>query len=187
MAKQTMQYVGAFLSGCALSLLSWMGISPSNAIAAELPVLQWPQQGALTATVDASQLSQDFANISFLIADASSGKPNMIETDSGLKYEDLVEGTGATAEKGNKVEVHYVGTLENGSKFDSSRDRNQTFEFPLGAGRVIKGWDEGVAGMKVGGKRKLVIPSKLGYGSRGIGPIPPDATLIFEVELVGIK
>jgi FKBP-type peptidyl-prolyl cis-trans isomerase len=101
---------------------------------------------------------------------------------------DLVVGTGAEAKKGQVVSVHYVGTLENGSKFDSSRDRDEAFEFKLGAGMVIQGWDLGVAGMKVGGKRTLTIPSNLGYGDRGYpGVIPPKATLIFEVELLGVR
>lgn len=110
-----------------------------------------------------------------------------ITTSSGLQYIDLKVGTGATAQAGQTVNVHYTGWLENGKKFDSSVDRGQPFSFPLGAGRVIKGWDEGVQGMKVGGKRKLIIPSSLGYGARGAGgAIPPNATLIFEVELLGI-
>lgn len=104
-----------------------------------------------------------------------------------LKSEDLVVGTGTEAVRGKNVSVHYVGTLENGKKFDSSRDRGEPFEFKLGAGMVIKGWDLGVAGMKVGGKRKLTIPSHLGYGDRGYpGVIPPRATLVFEVELLGV-
>ncbi len=108
-------------------------------------------------------------------------------TDSGLKYEDLVEGDGEPATAGQKVSVHYTGWLTDGSKFDSSVDRDQPFEFSLGAGMVIRGWDEGVAGMKVGGKRKLTIPPQLGYGARGAGGvIPPNATLVFEVELLGI-
>ena len=112
----------------------------------------------------------------------------MITTASGLQYEDIKVGTGDEAKPGMTVEVHYVGTLTDGKKFDSSRDRNDTFKFPLGAGRVIKGWDEGVAGMKVGGTRKLVIPSELGYGARGAGGvIPPNATLVFEVELIGVR
>jgi peptidylprolyl isomerase len=104
-----------------------------------------------------------------------------------LKIEDLKLGDGALATKGKHVKVHYVGTLTSGSKFDSSRDRNEGFEFTLGAGQVIKGWDEGVAGMKVGGMRKLTIPPELGYGARGFPPvIPPNSTLIFEVELLEV-
>lgn len=111
----------------------------------------------------------------------------VVTTDSGLKYQDLKEGTGPAAKRGDAVEVHYTGWLLNGKKFDSSVG-GKPFEFKLGAGMVIKGWDEGVAGMKVGGKRKLTIPSELGYGKRGAGDdIPPDSTLVFEVELLKIK
>jgi peptidylprolyl isomerase len=112
----------------------------------------------------------------------------MITTKSGLKYLDENVGDGAEAKKGDRVSVHYTGTLKSGKKFDSSRDRNEPFEFNLGAGEVIKGWDEGVAGMKIGGKRKLVIPAELGYGARGAGAsIPPNSELHFDVELLGIK
>jgi len=107
-------------------------------------------------------------------------------TSSGLKITELVLGDGKEATPGTTVSVNYKGTLENGKEFDSSYGRGP-FEFALGAGMVIKGWDEGVAGMKVGGKRELVIPPELGYGSRGIGPIPPNSVLTFEVELLGIK
>jgi FKBP-type peptidyl-prolyl cis-trans isomerase len=111
-----------------------------------------------------------------------------VTTPSGLKYVDQVVGTGDVAVAGKTASVHYTGWLENGKKFDSSVDRGQPFSFPLGAGRVIKGWDEGVQGMKVGGKRKLTIPSDLGYGSRGAGGvIPANATLIFDVELLGVR
>jgi len=110
-----------------------------------------------------------------------------VTTSSGLQYVELAVGTGAVAKTGQNVSVHYTGWLENGNKFDSSVDRGQPFSFPLGAGRVIKGWDEGVQGMQIGGKRKLIIPSHLGYGARGAGgAIPPNATLIFEVELLGV-
>ncbi len=110
---------------------------------------------------------------------------------SGLQFDDVVEGTGATASAGQHVTVHYTGWLyENGqagAKFDSSKDRDDPFDFPLGAGHVIRGWDEGVAGMKVGGTRRLIIPAELGYGARGAGGvIPPNATLLFEVELLEI-
>jgi FKBP-type peptidyl-prolyl cis-trans isomerase FkpA len=108
-------------------------------------------------------------------------------TDSGLKYDDTVIGDGATAMKGQTVSVHYTGWLTNGEKFDSSKDRNDPFQFPLGAGRVIRGWDEGVQGMKVGGTRRLTIPPQLGYGAQGAGGvIPPNATLVFDVELLAI-
>src|SRR5216683_5102069 len=111
----------------------------------------------------------------------------VITTKSGLKYVELKEGTGDEAKADQTVEVHYTGWLKDGTKFDSSKDRNKPFEFSLGAGQVIKGWDEGVAGMKVGGKRKLIIPPELGYGKRGAGnAIPPDAELTFEVELLKI-
>ncbi|MCW3095427.1 MAG: peptidylprolyl isomerase [Chthonomonadaceae bacterium] len=109
-------------------------------------------------------------------------------TASGLEYEDITEGTGASPATGQTVSVHYVGTLTNGTKFDSSRDRGKPFEFRIGVGQVIQGWDEGVATMKVGGTRKLTIPPALGYGARGAGGvIPPNATLLFEVELIGIR
>ena len=111
-----------------------------------------------------------------------------ITTASGLIIEDLQVGNGAEAAAGQYVSVHYTGWLTDGTKFDSSKDRGDPFEFPLGAGHVIRGWDEGVQGMKVGGSRKLTIPSNLGYGPRGAGGvIPPNATLVFEVELLGTE
>jgi peptidylprolyl isomerase len=112
-----------------------------------------------------------------------------VTTKSGLKYIDTKEGTGDKAQAGDTVEVHYTGwTTKDGQKFDSSLDRGQAFSFKLGQGRVIKGWDEGVAGMRVGGKRTLIIPAELGYGKRGAGDkIPPDAELKFDVELLKIK
>ena len=116
------------------------------------------------------------------------------QTIDGLQITDLIVGDGATAESGQTIVVHYTGWLydptqpdNKGSKFDSSVDRGQPFEFPLGAGRVIKGWDQGFSGIQVGGKRLLVIPPEMGYGSRGQGPIPPNATLMFEVELLDTK
>ena len=111
----------------------------------------------------------------------------MNTTASGLMYEDQVAGNGAEAKAGNTVEVHYTGTFKDGKKFDSSVDRGRPFSFKLGAGQVIKGWDEGVAGMKVGGKRKLTIPSELAYGKNGRSKIPPDAELTFEVELLKVN
>ena len=112
----------------------------------------------------------------------------MVKMENGLSYEIVTEGTGAVAESGQTVVVHYTGTFEDGRKFDSSVDRGQPFEFPLGAGRVIRGWDLGVAGMRIGEKRILHIPSDLAYGERGApGAIPPNTDLIFEVELLEIK
>lgn len=108
-------------------------------------------------------------------------------TSATLRKEDLTVGTGPEAKAGDTVSVHYVGTLENGIKFDSSRDRDKPFEFTIGAGQVILGWEQGIAGMKVGGKRKLIIPPELGYGSRDVGSIPANSTLIFEVELLAIR
>jgi peptidylprolyl isomerase len=115
----------------------------------------------------------------------------MIQTASGLQYEDTLAGTGASPARGQDCVMHYTGWLwqdgAKGAKFDSSLDRGKPFVFPIGTGRVIKGWDEGVATMKVGGKRTLLIPPELGYGSRGAGGvIPPNATLVFEVELLGV-
>ena len=116
----------------------------------------------------------------------------MITTPSGLQYEDTTVGDGAEARAGQDVTVHYTGWLYNdgaqGAKFDSSKDRNDPFQFSLGAGMVIRGWDEGVAGRKIGGKRTLIIPAALGYGARGAGGvIPPNATLKFDVELLGLR
>ena len=112
-----------------------------------------------------------------------------VKLEGGLQYQDVVIGTGQEAKNGDAIAAHYLGTLEDGAKFDSSYDRGQPFAFILGKGSVIKGWDIGVAGMKVGGKRKLIIPSDLGYGARGVsgGQIPPNAILLFDIELVGVQ
>src|SRR6202163_240782 len=144
--------------------------------------------GAAAALVLVSLIAP--SPMAFGAADGARGK--MSELPSGLKYTDTNVGTGAEATKGQKVSVHYTGWLYNngakGAKFDSSLDRGQPFGFALGAGQVIRGWDEGVAGMKVGGKRTLIIPPDLGYGARGAGgAIPPNATLIFEVGLLAVK
>jgi len=120
-------------------------------------------------------------------AEDASSEETLVTTESGLQYEDIVEGTGAMPQSGRRVTVHYTGMLEDGTKFDSSRDRNSPFTFTIGVGQVIKGWDEGVASMRVGGQRKLIIPPELGYGARGAGGIiPPNATLIFDVELLRV-
>ncbi len=112
---------------------------------------------------------------------------NPTTTPSGLKYEDIVLGTGASPQQAGRVTVHYTGKFLDGKKFDSSVDRGQPFTFVIGVGQVIKGWDEGVATMKVGGKRNLIIPAALAYGSRGQGPIPPNTDLYFEVELISVQ
>ena len=120
--------------------------------------------------------------------DAAEPNKDAVTTESGLKYTDLVPGTGRQAELGDTASVHYTGWLMDGKKFDSSVDRKEPFSFRVGAGQVIKGWDEGVLGMKIGGKRKLIIPPQLGYGARGAGGvIPPNATLTFDVELLELR
>jgi peptidylprolyl isomerase len=126
------------------------------------------------------------AALIFLLA--RGGGSGTVTTASGLKYVDLVEGDGPSPQPGQMTKVHYTGTLENGTKFDSSFDRGEPYEFKIGTGGVIQGWDEGIMTMKTGGKRKLIIPPNLGYGLQGMPPkIPPNATLLFEVELVGIR
>lgn len=136
--------------------------------------------GALTAAAAATQEARPM--------EPAKDSAKEVVTPSGLKYTDLKVGTGTEARIGNVVDVHYTGWLENGTKFDSSVDSGKPFRFKLGAGQVIRGWDEGVAGMKIGGKRKLVIPPDLGYGRQGAGGvIPPGATLIFDVELLGVS
>ncbi|OGT98396.1 MAG: peptidylprolyl isomerase [Geobacteraceae bacterium GWB2_52_12] len=123
----------------------------------------------------------------FAAKEAKNNNGKIVTTASGLKYVDVVVGKGTSPTAGKNVKVHYTGTLENGRKFDSSLDRNEPFSFTIGVGQVIKGWDEGVMTMKVGGKRKLIIPSQLGYGARGAGGvIPPNSTLLFDVELLDV-
>jgi FKBP-type peptidyl-prolyl cis-trans isomerase FkpA len=140
---------------------------------------------AFAAETTATATSSDKATS----AAATEAKSATVKTlPSGIKYEDLVVGTGAEAVAGKKISVHYTGTLENGKKFDSSRDRNQPFQLTLGAGMVIKGWDEGLVGMKVGGKRKLTIPPDAAYGAAGRPPvIPPNSILIFDTELIDVR
>jgi FKBP-type peptidyl-prolyl cis-trans isomerase len=133
-------------------------------------------------------LNRLLAVLSLLILAACGGGDSGASPSGGgtLVIEDLVVGTGATAAVGDTVTVHYVGTFTNGTKFDSSYDRNQPYPFRIGAGQVIAGWDQGVPGMKVGGKRRLTIPPDLAYGSQGRGAIPPNATLVFEIDLLSI-
>lgn len=133
------------------------------------------------------QTSTPSATVVSVATPEATSSGNIMTMDNGLKTEDEVVGTGAEAVSGKKITVNYAGTLTDGTKFDSSYDRGTPFSFNLGAGEVIAGWDQGVAGMKVGGKRKLTIPPSLGYGAQAAGAIPPNSTLIFEVELLKVE
>lgn len=146
-----------------------------------------PEQQAIASEIQQSTKSPQLIANNTSEEAISMDLSNAVTTESGLKYIVVEEGDGASPQTGENVTVHYTGTLEDGSKFDSSRDRNRPFSFKIGVGQVIKGWDEGVADMKVGDRRTLIIPPELGYGARGAGGvIPPNATLIFDVELLKI-
>ncbi len=162
---------------CALALAATAAIAQQK---------QAPKAGAPKANAQAPAVAKAEAPA------AAKKESKMVKTESGLGYEDVVVGTGPSPETGQICVMHYTGWLwvneAKGTKFDSSVDRGSPFEFPIGRGRVIKGWDEGVSTMKVGGKRTLLIPPQLGYGDRGAGNvIPPGATLVFDVELLGVK
>ncbi|MBD1863291.1 MULTISPECIES: FKBP-type peptidyl-prolyl cis-trans isomerase [Trichocoleus] len=180
--------LGLMLACCVLLVVTQIS-GRSSAIAGELQNTQ--PQPAVSQTVSSSLIAQnplsnnaEKSENTEVVMDSN----DVVTTPSGLQYTEIEAGTGATPQTGQTVVVHYTGTLEDGTKFDSSRDRGQPFRFKIGVGQVIKGWDEGVGTMKVGGRRKLVIPAELGYGARGAGGvIPPNATLIFDVELLKIS
>lgn len=170
------------------SLLSFLGYGIAVA-AATFGIVYFLNYSNNKSNV-ASNMSAEKAAQKTVVAEKDIVKENnnMQNDASELKIEDLVVGSGLEAKSGSLISVHYTGTLTDGTKFDSSKDRGEPFEFTLGAGQVIQGWDKGFSGMKIGGKRKLTIPSEMGYGSQGAGGvIPPNATLIFEVELLDVK
>lgn len=180
--KEILVSLGVMLACVLVLVIAQLGGGSETAIAAKLPTTETPE------SLQSAQLIAQSSETPITTAKKVEASKNYVTTASGLKYLDLVQGTGADPTAGQTVSVHYIGTLEDGTKFDSSRDRGAPFQFKLGAGQVIKGWDEGLSTMKIGGRRQLVIPPELGYGARGAGGvIPPNATLIFDVELLGAK
>ncbi|NEO75378.1 FKBP-type peptidyl-prolyl cis-trans isomerase [Moorena sp. SIO4G3] len=184
--KQILISIGVIVAFGLLLVVAQVGMGNKSTTAGEITNTQ-PE-----VVTTANSANPDVNDKQDLAMDSSSeSETNMdqaVTTDSGLQYIDVVEGEGASPERGQTVVVHYTGTLKDGTKFDSSRDRNSPFSFRIGIGQVIKGWDEGVGSMKVGGRRKLIIPPDLGYGARGAGGvIPPNATLNFDVELLKIN
>ena len=180
--RNLLRRLGVLLTGCAIALLVSCTSQPTA-----IDTQSVPSQSQTTSSIPTPDRTTDLTMATSDSGNDSAAQGKEITTPSGLKYTDIVEGEGATPQTGQTVSVHYTGTLEDGSKFDSSRDRGTPFQFKIGVGQVIPGWDEGVATMKVGGRRQLTIPPDLGYGARGIGPIPPNATLIFDVELLNIN
>lgn len=181
--------LGVLAACCVVLLVAQFTGSQPEAIASNLNRAGVAEAAAIISE-PVAQIAQTAADLApDVTPEDSTAMPEeaLVTTDSGLQYVNVVEGTGAMPQPGQRVTVHYTGTLEDGTKFDSSRDRGRPFTFQIGVGQVIKGWDEGVGTMRVGGQRKLVIPAELGYGSRGAGGvIPPNATLLFDVELLRI-
>jgi FKBP-type peptidyl-prolyl cis-trans isomerase len=183
--------LGIMVACCFILVVAQISYGRQQALAAQMAKTETVATASEAVVTNESAIIQPEARIKdipAIIAEKIMTENKAVTTDSGLKYVDLAEGDGASPKTGQTVTVHYTGTLENGKKFDSSRDRGKPFSFKIGVGQVIKGWDEGVATMKVGGRRQLTIPPDLGYGARGAGGvIPPNATLIFDVELLEIS